>query len=120
MRLPTAIDKLYHRQDPESSKLAIERVPRPRACDTVYQLLRKYPGRTSAELHRVSTRGLPAELSLLDIRRRLSDLRIEPQPRARHGKQRKCHVAGTKAVTWWPVGAPDGTRWQRLRWETIS
>lgn len=100
--------KLVHRGDPESSKEAAKRAPRPKNCETVYQLIRQCPGRTSAELAREQEwHACGPLLDKHEIRRRLYDLRQEQPPRARHGQQRKCHVANTKAVEWWPAGAPD-------------
>jgi Arc/MetJ-type ribon-helix-helix transcriptional regulator len=96
--------KLRHRDDPESSSEAIERHiesgKRETHLEVVNKALRDNPGRTAAELHRKL--GWPLHL-LIEVRRRLDDLQKEPSPRAYRGAQRKCHVAKTKAVVWWPL-----------------
>lgn len=93
--------KLYHRVDPLSSKLAIERHDRGARSGnlrTVYRLVRDWPGRTSAELCKLNT-----VLDKHEIRRRLTDLLHTGDVQQRDS--RKCHVAHTLAVTWWPAEA---------------
>lgn len=64
-------------------------------CREVLAALRKYPGRTSAELARDSG------LERYKVARRLPDLR--DQGFARKGGSRKCTHGQYRAVTWWPI-----------------
>lgn len=82
--------------DPISSHLAASEVTvsgrRARQCQEVLAAVKKWPGRTSAELAQLA--GLDRHL----VARRLPDL--EHRLLIRKGPMRECLVSGRKAVTW--------------------
>lgn len=97
MKHPAAV----HANDPASSYRAEERVTKSgkRATDRqiVEQAVRDWPNSTAAELHL----HLFGCMDLITVRRRLDDLR--KMGLAKQGEQRKCRIAGTLALTWYPV-----------------
>jgi hypothetical protein len=90
--------------DPETSHEAAEAITasgvRHRQAKDVARAVRFYPGRTSAEIAALlmMQRHIPA--------RRLPEL--ETGGVVERGPKRKCTVAGTNAITWWPRGWRHG------------
>ena len=91
-----------HANDPASSYQAEARVTksgkRRTDMEAVFAVLQKFRGRTAAELHASNLLGM--RMDCISVRRRLWDL--ERRGMARKGEQRKCKIAGTLAVTWYP------------------
>ncbi len=94
-----------HRSDPETSRIAeqfvtktgIRENQRQRTLDAV----RKWPGRTSAELAREVTQPHEEESAIRSmLARRLSE--CETAGAVRKGARLTCTVKGRPAVTWWP------------------
>lgn len=92
-------DRLVHRDDPESSFEAIERHDasgvRGSNREAVYAFLKGREGRTSREY----AEEMPMDVH--EVRRRLTDLLNDGL--IMQGGSRKCSVANTKAVTWYPL-----------------
>lgn len=87
--------------DPDTSHEAAERITesgeRERQAQRVLLCVKLYPGRTSAEIAGLmfEDRQMPA--------RRLPELVTAGA--VERGPKRKCAVAETNAITWWPHGA---------------
>jgi len=90
--------------DPSTSKDAEQRVTRSGAratqAEQVLALVKRYPGRTSAELAAFS-----GTLDRWQVARRLPDL--ERNQLAHRGEPKRCQVTKTGGVTWLPGPAPD-------------
>jgi hypothetical protein len=88
------------RSDPESSKEAAQRANASGSVKAnvqrVIDLVWVKPGCTSRELAEIQNAGLDR----YEIARRLPD--AEELGAVRKGAKRKCRVARTSAVTWWP------------------
>lgn len=102
---------MFHRSPVGGEREAAERMVRSGRLSAHYMIvlteLRMFPGRTGAELERAIWMMLPfssqeerAKINVYEVRRRLSDLK--KLGLARQGATRKCAVAKTSAVTWWP------------------
>lgn len=91
--------------DPDTSHEAAERITesgeRARQAQRVLLCVTLYPGRTSAEIAGLmfAERQMPA--------RRLPELVTAGA--VERGPKRKCAVAETNAITWWPAGAAPPT-----------
>lgn len=88
------------RTDPESSHEAADRMNQgaaQRNVEIVTDAVWKWPGRTSRELSE-----LIGDLDRWEVARRLPN--AETRGNVKRGEKRKCSVAGTNAVTWWPAG----------------
>jgi transcription initiation factor IIE alpha subunit len=100
------IHQLYHRDDPSSSREAIERHDgngrRATNKKLVLAAVEAKPEQTSREY---------SEAMYLDrheVRRRLTDLLNEGL--VRQGEARKCKFGRGKALTWLPAGEPEETQ----------
>jgi len=99
-RVPSVETPAARNSDPHTSHEAADNVTdsgqRSRNQRAVLELVKKHPGKTSAELGK--------ELSMLDrteIARRLPELRTANL--VCNGKSRVCMANGTVAMTWWPL-----------------
>lgn len=84
----------FHSYDPASSKEAAGRMelgPRARNCHFVLNSVILHPDSTARELACFAT------MNVVEVRRRLSDM---DGRQVEKSGQRKCRIAGTKAVTW--------------------
>lgn len=90
--------------DPKSSHLAADRIKATGALGKqqreVLELVRKFPGQTSAELASIKAAllGEPWEKWRPMFGRRLAELRAWIEP----GATRTCNVTGNSAQTWFP------------------
>ena len=66
-------------------------------CKFALALVKKYPGRTGAELDRI------AKVKKREISKRLADVQRHGDIKSPDSKVRTCSVLGTKCKTWWPV-----------------
>lgn len=93
---------LFHTNGPSTEREAIGRHEASgRAASnraTVLMMVRRWPGWTSAELDNVAGAGMDVH----EVRRRLTDLLNRGE--VMQDCKRKCEIAKTLAVTWWPVG----------------
>lgn len=90
--------------DPESSHLAGDHVTlsgvRATQGQVVLQAVKQAPGRTSREI----SHPFGMSLDRYAVARRLADL--EDMGLVYKGESKRCLIAGTMAVTWWPGAAP--------------
>lgn len=104
---PNTIDHpRYARNDPDTSRIAAERIEQSGAMHLHRQIcaeaVRKFPGRTSAELAKLDPR-----LTRDQYARRLCE--CGPYG-VRKGDSRKCTDRGSMALTWWPTDAMPVTK----------
>lgn len=91
--------RLSHRNDPDTSSMAAERVTQrgQRAAHValIVAAVCADPGKTSAEL------GESIQLDRVEAARRTSDAMADGL--IEQGPKRKCNVCHSTCVTWWPV-----------------
>jgi hypothetical protein len=92
---------IARRRDPETSHEAAEHITnsgkRASQQNAVLDLVRRYPGHTSAEL---AVRGLSGLIDRWTVARRLPELRSAFL--VKNGDKRKCGETGSNALTWYP------------------
>jgi len=98
MNLAIKLPPASRNNDPQTSKDAESRMDRSgqrrTQAESILRSVREHPGKTAVELTQW------VELDRYQIQRRLSDMWQSGQ--IRKGRQRKCSIRLTKAVTWWP------------------
>lgn len=89
--------------DPDTSHEAAERMTvsgrRQRHAALVLDLVRRFPGSTSVELHQAQSGE--SRLDRHEVSRRLADLKA--MGLVRQGDKRTCRIRGTNMVTWFVV-----------------
>lgn len=76
-------------------------------CEAVFELVKRWPGRTSAELE-AAAKEHGIDIDRPTIARRLPDL--AKAGKVYQGAACLCEAHGTKAVTWWVTGMKETVR----------
>ena len=96
-----AADRLARSSDPETSRSAAKKI----ACSVTQlaaaaaEMVRKYPGRTGAELDRLAGCEVKRTVS-----KRLADA-ADKFGLISRGPKRQCSIGGNEAITWLPLSS---------------
>jgi hypothetical protein len=101
----SSAESLARRNDPETSRHAARKIASCSAqlAAAAAELVRKYPGRTGAELDRLAGCEVKRTIS-----KRLADA-ADKFRLIRRGRKRQCTVGGNEALTWEPLPATPNT-----------
>lgn len=98
MNLAIKLPPASRNTDPQTSKESEAQMnstgQRRTQAESILRIVSEHPGKTAVELTQW------VDLDRYQIQRRLSDMWQSGE--IRKGRQRKCSIRLTKAVTWWP------------------
>lgn len=98
---PDSADSLARRNDPETSRKAAQKIASCSAqlAAAAAEMVRKYPGRTGAELDRLAGCEVKRTVS-----KRLADA-ADKFGLISRGPRRQCSIGGNEALTWLPLSS---------------